>query len=235
MVTRKRVPDDIQAKVLLLSRRRCTICYGISRDSAVKRGQIAHIDHENTNNKLDNLAFLCLVHHDEYDTTTRQSKGLTKLEVKAMREELYESIEAALDAPITLTAEFEFESKWDGLYRWGNSNASAEIEISESVKGSFQVRGLAFWGIDRELGPNLCDFDCVSKIDGQRLLVHDELTDLEIVLHQKGITVVEHNISAGLNVTFAGAYERVPKGTETIPQAPPVVFESEFWPEEGIL
>jgi len=55
----------------------------------LKQGQIAHLDHDNTNDDLDNLAFLCFSHHDQYDSTTSQSKGLREGEVKKFREELY--------------------------------------------------------------------------------------------------------------------------------------------------
>jgi hypothetical protein len=54
----------------------------------VKQGQIAHLDKDPSNNALDNLAFLCLAHHDQYDSSTRQSKGLTIEEVKHYRTEL---------------------------------------------------------------------------------------------------------------------------------------------------
>jgi hypothetical protein len=58
-----------------------------------KKGQIAHLDQNPANFKLDNLAWLCLEHHDEYDSTTSQSKGLTIREVKRYRNDLYTCIE----------------------------------------------------------------------------------------------------------------------------------------------
>jgi hypothetical protein len=39
---------------------------------------------------LENLAWLCLAHHDEYDSKTSQSKSLQINEVKSYRAELYE-------------------------------------------------------------------------------------------------------------------------------------------------
>jgi hypothetical protein len=62
----------------------------------VKPGQIAHLDHDNTNDDLDNLAFLCFSHHDQYDSTTSQSKGLREGEVKGFRKELYDRIVGGL-------------------------------------------------------------------------------------------------------------------------------------------
>lgn len=96
-MARKKIPDDIQKEVLVSSRRRCCICYGLNRDIAIKKGQIAHLDGDNENFKLDNLAFLCFDHHDEYDGKTSQSKNFTIKEVKEYRTELYEYVLSAID------------------------------------------------------------------------------------------------------------------------------------------
>lgn len=92
-MSRKAIPLEIQNKIFKKSKRRCALCFSIDNDDAEKRGQIAHIDNNNENNKLDNLVFLCLDHHDKYDGRTSQSKGYTKKEVKLYREDLYEYIE----------------------------------------------------------------------------------------------------------------------------------------------
>ncbi|MBK8738709.1 MAG: hypothetical protein IPM02_03795 [Betaproteobacteria bacterium] len=91
--TKKRVAPgrNVQTHVLRLSRRRCCICFGLRRDDQPKKGQIAHLDHDRTNSKVDNLAWLCLDHHDEYDLRTSQAKGLQIDEVKGYRQELYEA------------------------------------------------------------------------------------------------------------------------------------------------
>jgi hypothetical protein len=69
-------------------RRRCCVCFGLNADRREKKGQVAHLDGDPSNNSLDNLAFLCLEHHDQYDSRTSQSKGLTIDEVKKYRDEL---------------------------------------------------------------------------------------------------------------------------------------------------
>jgi len=93
-----RIPlqNKTQDQVLVLSRRRCCICFGLDGDLQEKRGQIAHLDHDPANNDLDNLAWLCLQHHDQYDGKTSQSKGLRLSEVKHYRKELYDRIAAGL-------------------------------------------------------------------------------------------------------------------------------------------
>lgn len=46
-------------------RRRCCMCFGLYGNVDVTVGQIAHLDHDNNNKELGNLAFLCLDHHDQ--------------------------------------------------------------------------------------------------------------------------------------------------------------------------
>jgi hypothetical protein len=87
---RKKIPQVVQTKVFMMSRRRCCICFGLDRDDSQKKGQIAHLDKNASNNNFDNLAYLCLDHHDEFDSQTSQSKGLTTAEVKNYRDELYD-------------------------------------------------------------------------------------------------------------------------------------------------
>ena len=95
---RASIPDSTVFSVLLKCRRRCCLCVGLDGDGAIKRGQIAHIDHDRTNPKEENLAFLCLSHHDEYDSTPRQSKKLTEGEVREYRDRLHRQIESVEDA-----------------------------------------------------------------------------------------------------------------------------------------
>lgn len=82
-----------QQEVLHRSGRRCCLCFGLHGVLVPKKGQIAHLDHNHENNVAGNLAFLCLEHHDEYDTRTSQSKGWTIEEAQRYRALLYEAIE----------------------------------------------------------------------------------------------------------------------------------------------
>jgi hypothetical protein len=91
---RPKVPKPAETSVLLASGRRCALCFGLYGDASVKPGQIAHLDRNPHNNAPDNLAFLCLPHHDQYDSKSRQSKGLTPDEVKAYRVHLREFVKA---------------------------------------------------------------------------------------------------------------------------------------------
>ena len=92
-MNRKAVPAEVQAKLLAESRRRCAVCYAMKGDLEEKRGQIAHLDQEPSNNKPENLIFLCFDHHDIYDSTTRQSKNFTHTELVTYREQLIAELE----------------------------------------------------------------------------------------------------------------------------------------------
>ena len=93
-MTKRQHVTSAETEVLRRSGRRCCVCFGLYRDLEVKPGQIAHLDRNSANSTVDNLAFLCLEHHDQYDTRTSQSKGLTLQEVNSYRTELYKTIEA---------------------------------------------------------------------------------------------------------------------------------------------
>lgn len=93
MSKRKNIPSLTQTELLTSSARRCCLCYGINHDYQEKSGQIAHLDHDSSNNKIDNLCWLCLEHHDSYDSKNSQSKGYTIKEVKTYRKQLYEKVD----------------------------------------------------------------------------------------------------------------------------------------------
>lgn len=97
---RKRValPKDVETIVLTKCMRRCCLCWELEhKDNPVLGGQIAHLDHNPGNNDPDNLVWLCLAHHDLYDGTTSQSKGLTRAEVKHHRDRLHAALESGID------------------------------------------------------------------------------------------------------------------------------------------
>lgn len=125
MGPRRPIPDATQTAVLAASRRRCCLCAALHKDFEVKQGQLAHLDQDSSNADFDNLAFLCLAHHDQYDSQTSQSKGFTIGEVKAHRELLYRGFAESDDVTksgasraLSSPQEFEFlDAKLKLLYR----------------------------------------------------------------------------------------------------------------------
>lgn len=238
---RPKLPERTEAALLLRCRRRCAICYGLSRDSDEKRGQIAHLDRDSSNNAPDNLVFLCLEHHDVYDSQTSQSKRLTKSEVKVFKAELEDAVTAALAAPIVLNRSSLSGSntglaEWEGVYRAEQGEAAAELSIRRSTQGQYSVSGLAFYGVSREFGPNLGELEAEGHVEGDCLVVTKADYTLRLRRISLGLQGEESFavVPFGLGVSFALAFHKVPRGGEAVPQASREVFESEFWPEEGV-
>ena len=99
---RQKPARDTETQVLIDSRRRCLFCFGLHGDFAEKKGQVAHIDGDRSNSVMENLAFLCMDHHDQYDSTTSQSKSLTLDELRTYRKLLCDFIsEGGLVPPAT--------------------------------------------------------------------------------------------------------------------------------------
>ena len=76
--------------MLVASRRRCALCYGLDGDTTEKAGQIAHVDRDAENTAEENAAWLCLEHHARYDSRSQQAKGHTPEELLVYRAMLYE-------------------------------------------------------------------------------------------------------------------------------------------------
>jgi hypothetical protein len=98
MPRRPHSPRSTETDLLLRSRRRCALCLGFHGDVSLKVGQVAHVDGNARNTSLSNLAWLCLPHHDQYDGTTSQSKGVTQSELRAYRKALYQILDKLGDA-----------------------------------------------------------------------------------------------------------------------------------------
>ena len=152
-MARKPLPKAIETAILLRSRRRCCICFGLDRDTRLAVGQIAHLDRNNANHAESNLAFLCFAHHDEYDSKSSQRKNFTIGEVKEFREELYTTINKAFAQPVHFGEILVSPTDpFAGSYiRIGTGSDSAEITLTplpDSYEGQVQyyVTGLALWG-----------------------------------------------------------------------------------------
>src|SRR5438309_179843 len=88
MVRRKPMSSNIESEVLIASARRCCLCVFLNDRDEVRKGQIAHLNHNRNDHRFENLVWLCFEHHDDYDGRTSQSKGSTLAEVRAYRDRL---------------------------------------------------------------------------------------------------------------------------------------------------
>jgi hypothetical protein len=217
-MTRKRIPDDVQARVLTRSRRRCCICYGLNRDTSIKQGQIAHIDQNAANAAEENLVFLCMPCHDRYDSTTRQSKNFTASEVKHFREELDRALASAFSQEVAFgeVVARPRESSVSHFIRVGGGVSSAELTIHTLPSGDVRVVGEALWGTHREAGPNIGTLDFLATPEDGTVRYEDHLLGTDrpyravIRFIENGLVFEEEGFNGyfGMNVTFAGEYAR---------------------------
>ena len=135
MARRKKIPENTGAQVLTGCRRRCCICWAIRQDVSEKKGQIAHLDRDPSNHALDNLAFLCLEHHDQYDSKTSQSKGFTIEEVKRYRDQLLktlsdDTIRPDRSSPIASDVRVQVNTAIAGV-PWGDPEPVLAIQVEK--------------------------------------------------------------------------------------------------------
>ncbi|MFU8789767.1 MAG: HNH endonuclease [Methylobacter sp.] len=98
-MARKPIPQVVQADVVIKSKRRCALCVGLDGNTSERPGQIAHLNGDHSDNRFENLVWLCLEHHDKFDSTTSQTKNYTQLEVRNHRDKLYQMYSSSKYSP----------------------------------------------------------------------------------------------------------------------------------------
>jgi hypothetical protein len=224
-MVRASISEDVQTEVLLRSRRRCCICFGLDRDTSMKSGQIAHIDRDHANGRADNLVFLCLEHHDAYDSRPSQRKGFTHGEIKAFRSELSHALGSAFAQQVHFgVLTLPPADPVAGHYiRLGTGSDSAEMEFTPLPDGMdgtprYFVSGFAYFGTDREHGPNMGECAFVLQVDegsGSAFYGDGEHT-IRAHFAEDNLIVDEvgHFGRYGMGVTFDGVYQRVRPATD---------------------
>src|SRR5271169_6443570 len=89
---RKPIPETTQVEILVESRRRCALCFHLDDDLSVKDGQLAHIDRNRANDAEDNIVFLCLAHHNQYDSKPSQAKGWRPAELAEIKRRFQQAL-----------------------------------------------------------------------------------------------------------------------------------------------
>lgn len=152
MTKRKPVPVSNETEVLVKSKRRCCLCFVLNGDDAEKKGQIAHLDRNPANSKLENLAWLCFDHHDQYDGKTSQSKGFTINEIKEYRRRLYKAMaerrESATSTSPTIIPDNPKRTSQEDLVRLNELLKMGEDLIKKRIpirkSGSNPLTGVVF-------------------------------------------------------------------------------------------
>ena len=113
------------------------MCFGLNGDIEVKEGQIAHLDHDPSNNNLENLAWLCLLHHDQYDAIRRQTKGIKLLEVKMYQTKLYSQLSILLSQNTVGKSKSFDKTRSDEILelldRYSSANETTITEITTEI------------------------------------------------------------------------------------------------------
>jgi hypothetical protein len=85
--TRIEVPEEVVARVMLMTDRTCCVC-----NIPARRGQIHHIDEDPSNGAEANLAFLCFECHDQTMIKGGFGRKLNAAQVIAFRDHWYERV-----------------------------------------------------------------------------------------------------------------------------------------------
>lgn len=178
MNRRKHLPQESETTVLLLSKRRCCLCFFLDEIKKQRKGQIAHLNHNSSDPRFENLVYLCLEHHSEYDGTTSQSKNYTADEIRKYRNRLYENNDP------------------DGKWRAQTDTPEIEKKLAESVEelSDYEVvrRNDKCIGFTREAWrfplwqvadePELFAYKAGNRADGVCLIERINLPDGRIVI-----------------------------------------------------
>lgn len=135
MINRTKIPQKIVDEVILQSRRRCAFCFGLHGDTSIKKGQIAHINRDRNNNDIENLAFLCLEHHEDYDSRPSQTKAFTEGELKQYKIELKNWLFKSRDNTVSkLSFKLSLTRKEESLFREEIINGNILQELHDALK-----------------------------------------------------------------------------------------------------
>ncbi len=173
---RANIPVSVETDVLFASRRRCCLCLYIDAVHGERRGQIAHLNQNPADAGFDNLVWLCLEHHDLYDSRHSQTKGYTEREVRRYRDRLYAHNGITLEE-INARAQrvFEFQS------------AESTIEPSEQPSQILSTREYIRTPWQHPLWlevnqPSLFAYKSSNRFDGVCLIERIDLPDGRIVI-----------------------------------------------------
>ena len=163
-------------EVLVASRRRCALCYGLDGDTTEKEGQLAHVDRDAANAVVENAAWLCTKHHSRYDSRSRQTKGHTPEELLAYRTMLY----AHMASP----------SAWPDAGPSPTGGAGVSLEVFDRrvpmYRATIQFLRVVIRGDKLELDPI---FAFASATDEALFIFDDHLADYLAELYRRAVHV----------------------------------------------
>jgi hypothetical protein len=177
MTVRKRPTSSIETAVLVASHRKCCLCYYWDEIKGRCKGQIAHINGKAHDSRFDNLVFLCIDHHDEYDSRTSQSKGITSGELRVFRNRLYKELNSkssilnnSADAVASETSSFDESTDYEKVRK----------HFADELDFTLEPWRYALWQTANE--PEFFAYKAPNRADGVCLIERINLPDGRIVI-----------------------------------------------------
>lgn len=172
----KRTPisKSVETQVLVASRRRCCLCYFLNNVKTVQKGQIAHLNRDASNSDFSNLVYLCLNHHDDYDSRPSQTKGYTVSEVEEYRNRLYAGL-GTLDLRELLEPQHEISSTPQST-----TSIAHVIEQANGHLDFIHERWRLMWPEDEH--PDLFAYKSPNRFDGVCRIERINLPDGRVVI-----------------------------------------------------
>ncbi len=176
-VTRKPFSASVRVSVLTKCKRRCALCFGLKNDSRTKRGQLAHIDRNGLNIKESNAVFLCTLHHDLYDSTSRQTIGFEPAELREHQETLLAYV-------VTIK-----NGKKQNVARNGEPSPSA-LDVYDRRIPIYRLARQFVRDVAENLRPDLpLIFKFATETDEAMFLFDDQLAEYLETLYKKALRV----------------------------------------------
>lgn len=108
----------------------------------MKNGQIAHINRNRNDNQESNLAFLCFDHHDNYDSTRSQSKGITPNELVHAKSSLYEELSQKLK-PEQIKISISIDRDFYKLTLSELELLLKNVLVASGVQGAYDIKNIS--------------------------------------------------------------------------------------------
>ena len=177
MTNRRRPSVDVETTVLVASRRKCCLCYYWDDIRGRRKGQIAHVNRKSHDSRLGNLVFLCIDHHDEYDSRTSQSKSIKPAELRELRDRLYKELNSR---PLLLESSADLSSIEEVSPEKENDYSLVRKRFSEELGFISRPWRFVLWPTANE--PDFFAYKAKNRADGICLVERIDLPDGRIVV-----------------------------------------------------
>jgi len=192
MITTRTAPSkSVEKDVLTASRRRCCLCVFLSDRHDQRRGQIAHLNRDPSDTRFENLVYLCLEHHDEYDSRPSQSKGFSPDEVREYRDRLYKKNGIVTEEYVAIE-----ESRAPAIVPLPNISEYESVRRRFANELEFTLKRWRYplWQVANE--PELFAYKGGNRADGVCLLERVDLPDGRIA-----VICIETAGNCGVSIT----------------------------------